>query len=58
MNRVSLFLSFKNKTKKWNSIFTILYILCKFEQSLSKKVVSGHAGLELNRQQSTQPSNF
>ncbi len=28
-------------TKKCNSIFTIFYILCKFQQYLSKKVVHG-----------------
>ncbi len=36
---------FKNKTKKWNSIFTFLFILCKFEQNLSKEVVKDVNGL-------------
>jgi hypothetical protein len=44
---VNIFLHFhyKNKTKKWNSNFTITNILCKFEQDLFKEVVSGLAGL-------------
>ncbi len=31
----------------WNSIFTIKNIVCKFEKNLSKKVVSGLAGLRI-----------
>ncbi len=30
---------FKNKTKKWNDIFIIKYINCKFKQNLAKEVV-------------------
>jgi hypothetical protein len=36
---------FKNKPKKWNSIFTISYVSCKFEQNLSKEVVKDVNGL-------------
>jgi hypothetical protein len=34
---------------KWNSIFTILYILCQFSQNLSKDVVMGINGLKAKR---------
>jgi hypothetical protein len=32
---------FKNKTKKWNSIFTIISVPCTFQQNLSKKMALG-----------------
>ena len=40
---------FKNKTKKWNSIFAIMYIPCKFYQNLSKEVVKDVNGLSQKR---------
>ncbi len=36
---------FKNKTKKWNFIFTIVGLPCKFEPTLSWKVALGTDGL-------------
>jgi hypothetical protein len=38
---------FKNKTKKWNSIFTIISVPCKFKQNLSKKMALSTNGLTL-----------
>jgi hypothetical protein len=32
---------FKNKTKKWNSIFTIISVPCKFQQNVSQKMALG-----------------
>jgi hypothetical protein len=39
------YFSFERKTKKWNSVFTILHIPCKFQQNQSKKVAVGLNGL-------------
>jgi hypothetical protein len=39
-------ISFENKTKKWNSIFTITNVPCKFQQNLSKKMALGTNGIK------------
>jgi hypothetical protein len=36
---------FKEKQKKWNSVFTILHIPCTFQQNRPKKVAVGLNGL-------------
>jgi hypothetical protein len=36
---------FKEKQKKWNSVFTIIQIPCKFQQNRLKKVAVGLNGL-------------
>ncbi len=39
-------IAFKNKTKKWNSIFTIISVPWKFQQNLSRKMALGSNGLD------------
>ncbi len=44
-SNIFVHIHFKNKTKKWNFIFIILYNLCKFEKNLPKEVVKEVNGL-------------
>jgi hypothetical protein len=44
--KVNIFvrIPFKNKTKKWNSVFTIIIVPCKFQQNLYQKMALGTNG--------------